>query len=775
MSLSFLFPITTSSRYVFYKSLLHKKFSKSSDLLYAGVAQSALSVLNSGELNKTSDNSEENKIQQVISLLEIALQMEQTAEKDFLTKNFINNPTFSQYKKFHNEISIFCESKNFDYLQFIKLINQGLTGLENFNSNFIQKEIERIDILQENIKKIFPHETKKEKGERFSHYVQRGGNYSAASDRIDPKDPTKYLFPYEQLSKNLPKTHQGQLANKIQKTIQNFFNNYSSELIELCKTKNLIIEGTNDEQLIFDKIHKPLSIALTETLSFQSQIDLKTAFDIFSAELDGRLKHFESALETEGSTYRIRRDKSGQVLGTDLYNYINAAYKNGDENIIKWIDDALANNISNIQTSLKDIDSFEKLRKYVNGEKKQNPNEKKSSISSRQGNASKILRQAIQLKERETKFIGEEKIKIITYEQLSDMKITVSRPKQAEITAAVNSLIRTKGDEIYIEGSANLKNDFIISFNVPVNKLLSSYQSSLLETVRRSEDEFRRGFRELTSGYIVPEDILTPSKYATTNIDASMMLKNITDDYLKKIKQAQLTANQVKEEIQNIKNSLIVQGSVKDFYTFDNEFGFVGGTLGSDWHAALDNLCKMYEQGGIDVADFKWLEFAILNCSPESLGSHLKNPIEKYLSFAAAMMMFNYGASQIAYAGEILKNKTKSDSMKVFNLYYLNSIYYPGSLILQIILNRLKDCAQDLTGIKNKYSSGTGVQILNNSHYDVGTTRGKIRASNNSTPEERWNIQAKNTDELISINFTFLAGLLDILDSLQERLSSPFN
>lgn len=773
MSLSFLFPITTSSRYVFYKSLLHKKFSKSSDLLYARVAQSALSVLNSGELDKTSDNSEESKIQQVINLLEIALQMEQDAEKDFLVKNFINNPIFSQYKKFHSEISAFCESKNFDYLQFIKLINQGLTGIENFNSDFIQKEIERIDILQTNIKKIFPKETKREKNERFRHYVQRGGNYSAASDRIDPDDPTKYLFPYEQLSKNLPKTHQGQLADKIQKTIQKFFNNYSSELIALCESKNLITEGTNDEQLIFNKIHKPLSIALTEILSFQSKTDLETVFNTFSTELDSRLKQFESALEVEGNTYRIHRGEDGQVLGTDLYNYINAACKNGDENIRKWIDDALTENASNIQSSLKDIDSFEKLQKYVNGKENKNSRNKRSSMSSRKGNASKILKQAIQLKEKSTKLKCEEKIKIITYEQLSDMKITVSRPKQAEITAAVNALIRTSGNNVYIEGSTNLKNDFVISFDIPINKILSNYQNSLLETIRQSEDEFRKGFRQLTSGYIIPEDILNPTKYTTTSVEASMMLKNITDDYIKKIKQAQLTATEVKEELQNIKNSLIVQGSVKDFYTFDNEFGFVGGTLGSDWHTALENLYKMYEQGGIDVADFKWLEFAILNCSPESLGAHLKNPIEKYLSFAAAMMMFNYGASQIAYAGEILKNKTESDSMKVFNLYYLNSIYYPGSLILQIILNRLKDCAQDLTGIKDKYSSGTGVQILNNSHYDIDTTRGKTKASANSTPEERWNIQAKNTDELISINFTFLAGLLDILDSLQEKLSSP--
>jgi hypothetical protein len=105
--------------------------------------------------------------------------------------------------------------------------------------------------------------------------------------------------------------------------------------------------------------------------------------------------------------------------------------------------------------------------------------------------------------------------------------------------------------------------------------------------------------------------------------------------------------------------------------------------------------------------------------------------------------------------------------MKVFNLYYLNSIYYPGSLVLQIILNRLKECSQELTGIKDQYASGTGVQIINNSHYGIGET------NMNANPEARWVSHGEKTISQIEIHFTFLAGMLDILNSLQQKLSNP--
>lgn len=771
MSLSFLFPITTSSRYVFYKSLLHKDFSNSSNLFYTGVGQAASSLLNNGELTKTRDKGEENKIQQVINLLEIALQQEQMAEKNFLTRNFISNPAFKTYKKFHSEIISFCSSNKFDYLQFTKLLNQGLQGVENFNKNFIQKEIERITLIQNNIKTLFSKETEKEKRSRREHYIQRGGDYTAASgkeEKINEKTGEKievFLHPYSDIAKNIPKTRQGEIASKLQNVIQSYFND-PKELIEICQ-KNGLIQKDDSETVIFNKIHKPLSVLLTKALVQESKIDLQSTFNKTSLSLMEGIKQFEKGIEVTGQTYKIsRNEKTKEVSGEKLYDYILAAYKTSDTKMIEWIDDALTRNQSQIKSSIEKIDTFEKLKNFVEKETISSHSKKRHSRSYKKGIASNILRQAINLKEKEAGALHAEKITLLTYDCLSDMKVNVRRPTQAEISAGVSSLINTRGGELYLEGSSNLKNDFVITFNIPLKKIISGYNSSLIDIVKRSEDEFRRGFRELSSGYQVPEEVANPSQYAKTSTEASMMLKNITDDYLRKIEQAKIKADEVAKEILNIKNNLIVQGSVKDLYTYDNEIGFIGGTLGSDWQTALENLYQMYEKGGISPADLEWLKFAIINCSPESLGSHLKNPIEKYLSFAGAMMMFNYGASQIAYAGEILKGKSVT-SPKVFNLYYLNSFYFPGSLVLQIILNRLKECSQELTGIKDQYASGTGVQIINNSHYGIGET------NMNANPEARWVSHGEKTISQIEIHFTFLAGMLDILNSLQQKLSNP--
>lgn len=222
----------------------------------------------------------------------------------------------------------------------------------------------------------------------------------------------------------------------------------------------------------------------------------------------------------------------------------------------------------------------------------------------------------------------------------------------------------------------------------------------------------------------------------------------------------------ISEEFKFLFNGFYVQESVKDIQFLNPEVGFKGGTLGGDWETALQNLLKMYKLGGLSTINYKWLHFAIINSSSASLGGFLKNPIQKYLSFAAAMMMFNYGGAELIRVANELKNDfSTSKGPEFLNLYVLDGIYVPSSYILTLIRNGLSECETYLmTEVKPTNLSETGVKIINKS------SPSWINPKADPYSKE-WERIGEKTSGQIEIIFTFLGGFLDIIDELNRRMA----
>jgi hypothetical protein len=124
--------------------------------------------------------------------------------------------------------------------------------------------------------------------------------------------------------------------------------------------------------------------------------------------------------------------------------------------------------------------------------------------------------------------------------------------------------------------------------------------------------------------------------------------------------------------------------------------------------------------------------------------------------------MFNYGGSQIQYAAQELKTNIVPSSPSILNLYVLNSNYYPSSIVLEIILNRLKETSNELLGISEKYYSQTGIQINSTRTYNKNNLKGGNAA------ETIWTNEFKNAVAQTNIDFTFLAGIMDMLTTINQ-------
>ena len=218
------------------------------------------------------------------------------------------------------------------------------------------------------------------------------------------------------------------------------------------------------------------------------------------------------------------------------------------------------------------------------------------------------------------------------------------------------------------------------------------------------------------------------------------------------------------EQIGNIvKNTIIVTETVKTFNRYQNDIGFVNGSLGPNISSQLGKFSELFTSAGVSLSEdeLMWLEVAIVNCSPAALGSGNKGPIERFLSTMAGFAVFDEGSDEVQMiAAEAESYYSKTSSPKLLHLYRLNGMYFPGSYILQKIYNNLKGVVTSMIGLEK----------------EVNTDGAKIRATateaiinhNIHDLHERWaNTYAiASSSQYTSIEVTFLSGLLNIVDQL---------
>ena len=274
---------------------------------------------------------------------------------------------------------------------------------------------------------------------------------------------------------------------------------------------------------------------------------------------------------------------------------------------------------------------------------------------------------------------------------------------------------------------------------------------------------------------------------------------NIYNDYINKAKnEINEIENQLKaldtsneDEIQTLKeeleiqqeflneleNTLYISNTVKTFNNYQDQIGFVGGSIGSNIINQINSLNTIFSKAGMELTqeEINWLIFACINNSSLSVVGHQnENKIEAILGSLAAFTLFDEGGAEV----EILNSKLNDSIQKIsapniMHLYLLNGIYYPGSFVLQTVLNNLQVIKSEIeNNVKaidsNHYSN---VKITSNMNYSK-IPNNKKDLTWEEIDQHPWETVSASAVASTNIRVVFLAGLLSVINGLMEAVGN---
>lgn len=249
-------------------------------------------------------------------------------------------------------------------------------------------------------------------------------------------------------------------------------------------------------------------------------------------------------------------------------------------------------------------------------------------------------------------------------------------------------------------------------------------------------------------------------------------LENTFNSIKQELIESGATAQEIEQSLRELKNSFQVSTTVKSYDKYDNDIGFHGGSLGGSVEHQMENIYTMFNLGGITLPDKDWLTFAVYNSGTGTLGGQAtRNKVEDLLSTVAVMLLFDDAGQQAEYIKTQAKQRYDVASTNFLHLYYLNGTYFPASFILQLTYNALVSAEAQLEGTANINSKGSRANIINNvSEKDMaGAQNLKTKRIYVTNPYE-WEKTFEENKGKVNIQLTFLAGLLDILDQLKEKM-----
>lgn len=413
------------------------------------------------------------------------------------------------------------------------------------------------------------------------------------------------------------------------------------------------------------------------------------------------------------------------------------------------------------------------------------------------------------IKYAQTKGLGGEEYVINSIkEALGNVKISVGGPNYSEIKQGIQQSLRESKDLAVWAGKIKKKNDFI---TVGVNWQVPSFQDAIKESFNTQAENFVMSGEEVIQevSYLFFKNFQETFYDSIKRLnDDSSTVNNFANhrqaffDALEKRNKALENANELQNEgnqlweryaaearaaganeeelrkqrqtiIDGIKNSFFVSSTMKTYNQYQNQIGFVGGSLGADLTEQLNNMADIFEQAGLGITqdDMNWLYTAIINCSPVSLiGEKHKNIIEDYLGALAAFALFDEGSAEAKIIHSIQENiKDTYTTPQILHLYAVNGVYHPGSFVLSKVVEELKLCAENAGAAYESTHSGAGITIINTTNEGMIPNRRK-----GSIPEDHnpWGTVANKAKGAVSLQILFLAGLLDTVHNMDNILGN---
>ena len=184
---------------------------------------------------------------------------------------------------------------------------------------------------------------------------------------------------------------------------------------------------------------------------------------------------------------------------------------------------------------------------------------------------------------------------------------------------------------------------------------------------------------------------------------------------------------------------------------FKSEDGFKGASFGSNLVMQLNVLQQMTDSGGISLGDLKFLQFACVNAGNQMIGRFLKSPLENYFSTFVGFLMFNDAELMFEDVAK-WTTETAISGVNDIHLYELNGVTFPSSYLLENTYQALTHISTDLAR-----SNQQGVKA-------------KLTTYNGGPVDHNWEKTSATATEKTKLEIRFLAGFLDILDSLESQL-----
>ena len=437
-----------------------------------------------------------------------------------------------------------------------------------------------------------------------------------------------------------------------------------------------------------------------------------------------------------------------------------------------------------------------------------------STLQTLKSRASKILKDEIVHALKKTNFgIKESSLVNAVKQELRSLDISISGSALHELMTTLDFRNSTKGGKggvgIEVRNGKEIKNDSVhilvnpsrvrskaikmaVDFDRQMNdqltkeveeaqeKLLKEYQKVVDQKAQSLQKESER-YSKMASAFdtSVLENADKDSELGKAYIGYQAKVKEYVD-FLKK----QSRGDEERENIEKyrtellnmLQNSFYVSTTEKTHSDYTNSLGFVGGSIGGNLDQQLDNIADIFKQAGLEIpeAELVWLRSAIINCFPGSIvGEKNKGMIEQYLGSLIAFALFDEGGIEADIINNLSDKITKTgkhNSRKILHLYNVNGIYVTGSTVLQRTLDSIQgEIANDIQKIPG--TIGAGITIINTASEKDIPNRPFKEHLNDARPDA-WAVTGENVAKKVELKILFLAGLLDIMNSINNTLSN---
>ena len=741
--------VTVGSRFFFFSSLREHPDKKAQIL-----AQTVDNILNDEKNSlKLKDEEDESNIQQALNFLYSMYQKEAAIEKEYYSKKVLNNPIIKNNKKY-SQMAKDCFSPEgiINYINFmalLKIIESESTG-EEWDKRAAEIKNE-VDIFQQEVNTWL-------------------GEDKSIDDYPNPKFIISQLFRYQNYA---DKRQQSAVHKALEqtKTINNAILGST-----LSKNKTNLINSIRSTLLPFLLSNAGVKeLTINQERGFVSEIALylyEKIDTIRNQKTDEEIDLDKILDELLGNT--SVNDNTDNTISVNLIKYSNSILNN--LNLLEAQGKQMTPSTEKIRITNRGIVGLtapirEQIHKIL--DIKKDASKIKIKTKKEREKYLKDLKQALKNKlniPSTTHITTKQEIDLLNQLLITHSKMTMYDETEYRSARGLQTILQTAIPEVVGRSLGKTDVTLLDIGNIVIDYGIENQDQFKQELLSQYDTQFEKLYhehRKQISNEVYNNKLFNQSNsfnFLAQTKAASQAQVNLANSIKQIPEGKQLTNEEAKKTLENV---FIIDNSVKHSDFIFDEKGFKGGSIGSGVIEQINNICDLFDLGGISHADRNWLIFATLNCGKGLMGAHLRPSLEDYFSTVASMLLFRTGG---LLADQLKEEGQQYVSTNNIHIFTLGSLYVPASYILLTTYNALQEGASLLE--RKKAGSRT---IITNPVTEADKSSGIIKKDGTEIVVGKWYQTYKDNYSKVSINVQLLGGFLDILEQIEEIIRTSLN